>query len=189
VLKLEVPIKLTEHRDVTEPSTISCRVETMENPPRVIKSIDGKHPADIVDAYDLLLRCKGGEALTISYAGGETETVVPRPTPLPDAIVQAKGKLGLTVELLTPMLAEKYHLGVDDGIFIDAVARDSVASRAGVEPGDVLTQLENFPVKTLDDLSALLNRLPTEGRVRVGIMRQDQMGFGVLDFGAGDQAQ
>jgi len=189
VLKLDVPLKLTEHREGTEPSTIHCQVETQEDPPRIVRSINGKHPNDIIDAYDLLLRCRAGENLTISFTGGQSETLLPKPTPLPDAIIQAKEKLGLTVEPLTSMLAEKYHLSVDDGIFIDAVARDSVAFRAAVKPGDVLTQLGNFRVNTLDDLSALLNRLPAEGRVRIGIMRQDQMGFGTLDFGDTDQAQ
>ncbi len=35
---------------------------------------------------------------------------------------------------------------------------------------------------TLEDLSALLHRMPQAGRVRVGVIRGEQLGYGVLDL-------
>jgi serine protease Do len=121
--------------------------------------------------------------MAIQFAGGETKRIVPQPVPLPDAIVQAKAKLGLTVELMTPMLADKYQMNQEDGIFVDAVAAGSVADKAGVKGGDIIVQLGRFRVTTLDDLSVLLNRLPETGDVRVGVIRDDELGFGTLEFG------
>jgi len=98
--------------------------------------------------------------------------------------VQAKRKLGLSVEQLTPMLAAKYHISEEDGLLINAVAKESVAAKAGLEPGDIIVQLGRYRVATLDDLASLLDRLPESGQVRIGVIRNDQMGFGKLDFGA-----
>jgi membrane-associated protease RseP (regulator of RpoE activity) len=181
VKKLDVPIALQERRELTEPDGIRIQIITSGKEHRVVAAIDGHTPTNIVDAYDLLLKAKMGQPLTITFADGKTQTLAPRPTPLPDAIVEAKAKLGLTVELLTPMLADKYHLNQEDGIFVDAVARDGIGARAGLQPGDILVQLGQFRI------SALLNRLPASGRVQVGVVRGDESGFATLDFG-GEQA-
>ncbi|MGA3065894.1 MAG: trypsin-like peptidase domain-containing protein [Tepidisphaeraceae bacterium] len=183
VEKLDVPIKLAEQRQITEPAQIVTRIVTDEVPPRIVHSIGGVVPANIVDAYDLLLTAKNGQPLKIEFEGGQSQDFIPRPTPLPDAIVQAKQKLGLTVEPMTPVLADKYHLNEEDGIFVDAVAQDSVAGRAGVQPGDILVQIGRFRISTLDDFAALLDRLPTTGEVRIGVIRDDQLDVGLLEFG------
>ncbi len=125
--KLDIPIKLKELRTLTPPANVSCRIVTADGS-QVVGAIDGKRPRNIVDAYDLLLAAQPGQAITIRFADGKREELMPRPTPLPDAVVEAKAKLGLTVEALTPMLAQKYGLNEEDGIFVDAVARDSVAA-------------------------------------------------------------
>lgn len=182
VRKLEIPIKLKERRDLTPPANVSCQIVTADGS-RLVSEIDGKRPRNIVDAYDLLLLARAGEAITIQFADGKRMNLMPEPTPLPDAVVQAKAKLGLTVEALTPMLAQKYSLNEEDGIFIDAVARDSVAARTGVQPGDIIVQLGRFRVSTLDDLAALLNRLPPSGRVRIEVIRNDQLAAGYLEMG------
>jgi serine protease Do len=183
VIKMDIPIKLAEQRDITPPANIACRIVTTETPPRVVRSIDGVVPGNIVDAYDLLLSAKRGTPVTIAFDGGDSQQFIPRAAPLPDAIVQAKQKLGLTVEAMTPMLADKYHMSEEDGIFIDAVTVGGIAARAGIQPGDILVQIGRFRIATLDDLAALLDRLPSSGQVHIGIIRDDQLEVGDLDFG------
>ena len=185
VKKLEIPIKLQEERTITPPANISCRIVTADGS-HVVSEIDGHHPRNIVDAYDLLLSAKAGQPITIRFADGRQSTLIPHATPLPDAVIEAKAKLGLTVEQLTPALAQQYNLSEEDGIFVDAVARDSVAARTGVQPGDILVQLGHFRISTLDDLAALLDRLPDSGRVRIEVIRNDQLAAGYLDMGKSD---
>lgn len=100
----------------------------------------------------------------------------------PDAIVQAKKLLGIGIEPLTPMLAEKHHLATEDGLLVDSVAEDSVAGRAGLQTGDVIVRLGRYRISTLDDLSALVRALPEAGRVEVGVIRGDRLMRGVLEF-------
>src|SRR5207248_1392566 len=108
--KVNVPIKLREVRKVTEPATVTPQIVNSDGGDRPIESIAGQTPRDIVDAYAILLRQKPNEEIPIVYQGGKNETIRSTAAPLPDAIVQARNRLGLTVEPVTPMLAEKYGL-------------------------------------------------------------------------------
>lgn len=181
--KLELDIKLTEVRTLAPPATVHCQVQATGKTPRLVAAINGRVPRDIIDAYAQILDLKAGQNLMIRWADDQTEKLTAKALPLPDAIVQAKRKLGLTIEQLTPMLADKYHISEEDGLLINAVAKDSIAAKAGLEPGDVIVQLGRYRVSTLDDLASLLDRLPESGQVRIGVIRNDQMGFGKLDFG------
>ena len=183
VRKVDVKVKLAERRVLTPPATVACEIHTAENHPRSVLAINGRRPADIIDAYAMLLRVGVGEPLTLTFAANAAPLrVTAAAVPLPDAIVQARALLGITVEQMTPMLAEKYRLSAEDGLFVSAVARNSVAAKAGVQPGDVLVSMGRYRINTLNDLSALLRRLPESGKVRIGVLRGDQLGVGVLEF-------
>ncbi|HEY7118236.1 MAG TPA: trypsin-like peptidase domain-containing protein [Tepidisphaeraceae bacterium] len=185
VNKVDVPLKLAERRKVTEPSTVTCEVyENHDGKPRVLQSINGLPCPTIVDACVALLKARSGQPIELGWDTG-VERLTPRPVPLPDAIVQAKRRLGLVIQQMTPMLAEKYHMSVEDGLLVTEVARGSVAGRTGIEPGDVLVQLGRYRVETLDDFAGLLDHLPSTGRVRIGVMRGDQIMGGWLDLGGG----
>ncbi|MBC8109021.1 MAG: trypsin-like peptidase domain-containing protein, partial [Anaerolineae bacterium] len=121
--KLDLPIKLKEQRKVSAPSTVHATVvRADDNTP--IESIAGAKPHDIVDAYALLLSQKENETFSIALAGGKKIELTPRNVPTPDAIVQARERLGVTVEELTPMAAQKYGMIDEEGMLITQVARD-----------------------------------------------------------------
>ncbi len=117
-----------------------------------------------------------------TWAGGKKETIDPKPTPIPDAILQAKQRFGLTIEMVTPILAEKYQLAQEQGLFISSVDRDSVGARAGLRPGDVIVQLGRYRINTLNDFAALVQRLPESASVRVAVVRGNEIGVGTLSF-------
>jgi serine protease Do len=184
--KLTISIKLKEQREITPPANLKTWVIDQESG-ETVSDIGGVKPRNIIDAYDLLLLAHVGRDVVIDFTDGKSETLTPKPIPIPDAIAQAKAKLGITVEQLSPMLAQKYHLDQTEGIFIDGVEADSVAGRAGLRAGDILIQLGHYRVSTLDDFAALLNRLPDSGQVRIAVIRDDQIELGALDFGDDEQ--
>ena len=185
VTKVDVGLKLTEKRTCTPPANVHCTVLTADRK-RTVTAINGKRPRDIVDAYAMLLRAKADERVAISYAGKDGKDVVEpvtcRAVPLPDAVLQARRVLGLTVEPLTPLLAEKYRLSTDDGMYVAQVADGGIADLAGVRPGDVIVQMGRYRVSSLDDFAALLRHLRPGVRVRVGVIRGEQLGYGVLEL-------
>ena len=185
VSKIDVPLKLVEHRRVKAPSTVECDVLLDDGKQQlpIIRSIDGRRPANIVDAYALLLRNKSPDAtITLELADGTKRTVKTRPAPTPSTIAESKRRLGLVVEQVTALLAEKLQLSTEDGLFITEVTRDSMAARSGLKPGDVITKFGRYPVNTLKDFGTVLDNLPVKGRVRVEVVRGNQVGYTYLNF-------
>jgi len=187
VTKVDVPIRFAERRRIEPPATVVAEVYawTGRDEPAgddAVAAINGARPADIVDAYAILLKARADERIVVRRTRGGEQTVVAKAVPLPDAIVRARERLGLTIELLTPTLAQRYGLTIDDGLLVTEVARRSIAAKAGLQAGDVIVQMGRYPVRTLDRLALLLDRLPPSGQVRVGVVRGDRVGFGILEL-------
>jgi serine protease Do len=187
VTKVDVGLRLAERRTLAAPAGVTsevCLADAKGNPTRrAVGTIDGQRPRDIIDAYAMLLDSKQDGRLSVQYAGEREPVVIAcKPVPQPDAVVQAKKLLGVSIEPLTPMLAEKYRLTTEDGLFVSEVLKDGIAAKAGVQPGDVIFQLGRYRVSNLTDFGALLHRLPEAGTVRIGIMRGEQVGYGVLEL-------
>jgi serine protease Do len=182
VTKVDVPLKLVEKRSITEPATISVSLAAPGPNGATLQSINGQHPANIIDAYATLLTLKPNQPFEVSWTNERSEKLTSKATPIPDAIVQAKEKFGLTIEQITPMLADKYKLNQEDGLLVDAVDRDSAAAKCGINPGDIIVQVGRVRVASLDDMGALMPRLPDEGSVRVWVIRGDVMGYITLKF-------
>ena len=83
--------------------------------------------------------------------------------------LDGRGRLGITVEELTPQLAT--YFGAKDGVLIASVGGDSPASRAGLKAGDVITKVNNEPVGSRDELTRLLREVTDGGDVTLGIVR------------------
>jgi len=186
VNKVELPVRLSERRTVTPPASVTCDVYLTSgksaDESRHVREINGHKPADLIDAYAILLRAKADDQITLTFADGKQTRVRATPVPQPDAIVQARARLGITVEPLTPQAAQRYGLATDDGMLVTEVARDGAADRAGVEPGDVIISLGRYQVRTLKDFATLMQMLPPQGRVRVGVVRGNQLGYGVMQL-------
>ncbi|MGE5610635.1 MAG: S1C family serine protease [Bacillota bacterium] len=181
VHRLEIPVRLREQRRLTPPANVQVNILRSDNKFPVV-GINGHRPKDIIDAYAMLLQVKQNGKVQIEYAQGPAESFVAKPVPLPETVVDAKRRLGITVQEVTPMLAEKYQLQTEEGLFIAEVLRDTPAARAGLKPGDVLIQAGRFPVSSLDDLGSLLQSLRDGSRVRVFILRSDRVGSTVLEL-------
>jgi serine protease Do len=181
--KLAMGVKLKEVTRIEPPASVTSRLMDGD---KVVQSIAGEKPKNIIDAYAILLRQKVGKPFDLTFESGDPLSITPKSVPLPDAIVHAKSKLGLGLEQLTPMLAQQYGLDDDEGLFVKEVDHDSPGDRAGVKPGDVVVQLGNYRISTLDDFSAVLDavekRVPPVKRLRVGVHRDGRVGFGLLQF-------
>lgn len=152
--------------------------------PLAIKRIvDGVLLSDAIDNAEKLRRLNVfGQECVLACDDGKEQRLRATAVPLPDAVLQAHDLLGLTVEQLTPLRAERLGLGADDGLLITNVQGNSPAARAGLRPGDVIVQLGRYRVSTLDDFAALLARLPDAGRSRVFVVREGQVGYTLLEW-------
>jgi serine protease Do len=186
VSKNELPIKLTESRRIIEPATIESTVR-VDGSNEIVRSIAGATPHDIVDAYAIMLNCKPDESFDLVTDKG-TQKINFKPVAVPDIVVQAKKRLGLTVEQMTPMQAGKLGIDLEWGVLITAVEKSSIADAANLQPNDIIVQIGNQRVVSLDNLAWLLQHMPKKGKVFVGIVRPGmaQMGRTFFDFGSAD---
>ncbi|MDD3517262.1 MAG: Do family serine endopeptidase [Chromatiales bacterium] len=69
-----------------------------------------------------------------------------------------RGWLGIEVQDVTPQLAEGFGLSEARGVLIAGVGRGTPAARAGLRPGDVLTEIDGEKLKDARDVLNLIAR-------------------------------
>ena len=74
-----------------------------------------------------------------------------------------RGKWGFRLQEMTPEMARKYGLSEDQGVRIVAVQPDSPAAEAGVRPGDILLQVNQQSVQSLQDVKDALDQADEDG--------------------------
>ena len=68
-----------------------------------------------------------------------------------------KGKLGVSVEPVTPAIAKQLGLkNADSGVVVRRVEDGSPAANAGIQPGDVILEVDRQPVKDVAGLKSLV---------------------------------
>jgi serine protease Do len=93
---------------------------------------------------------------------------------------RTSGGFGLSLRALTPDLRQQ--LGVEaPGVLVSDVAPGSSAARAGLRPGDVVTELQGKPVTYPAELSSALQKLASGQVARLKIMRGEAKTFIALE--------
>lgn len=83
-----------------------------------------------------------------------------------------QGRLGLMLEGLTPQLRAYFGAPNNAGLLVAQVASDSPAARAGIEVGDVITQVGNHRVESADDIAAATRSAnASTGNVKIHVIR------------------
>ena len=90
-----------------------------------------------------VLRDKKEVTLTVSVGELKEEEVA--------AVVPEKGELGMTVQRLTPQIAESLGLEKADGVVVTAVEPGGAADEAGIRRGDVIVEVDRKPIRSLDE--------------------------------------
>jgi serine protease Do len=90
-----------------------------------------------------VLRDKKDLQLTVTVGELKDEEVV--------ASAPEKGELGMTVQKLTPQMAESLGLDRADGVVVSAVDPGSAADEAGIRRGDVILEIDRKPIRSLDE--------------------------------------
>lgn len=83
-----------------------------------------------------------------------------------------RGWVGVEVQEITPELAESFKLGGTQGALIAGVMRGSPADKAGIKPGDVLTQVAGKSVKDAQVMLDLIAALEPGKITRFDLKRE-----------------
>jgi Do/DeqQ family serine protease len=91
-----------------------------------------------------------------------------------------EGAFGLTVQSLTKELAEHLKLEVTEGVVVTDVADGSVADRAGLQRGDVITSIDRKPARSSEDFKAAIAKADPDKGVLLYVHRDHASVFVVL---------
>jgi serine protease Do len=81
------------------------------------------------------------------------------------------GRLGVTVQDLNQQLADSFGLKKVDGALVSNVAPNSAAAAAGLQSGDVITEVNGEPVVRSGTLSSLIGMAAPGERVKLRVWR------------------
>ena len=135
----------------------------------VIVKLDGqlvKTSGDVVDYVSS--RSIGAQVSVTVFRDGATRDFGAKLGEAPDdqEELAAAGPLGLSLQTLTPSLAESLGLPRDSkGAAIAEVAPGSAADRAGLQAGDVILEVDRKPVRSADEASAALRSKQDRGHL------------------------
>ena len=122
----------------------------------VIVEFDGTEIKDSSDLPAIVARTRPGKQVNVKVLRDKKETNIPVTiTELKEEEVVAsakeKGDLGLTVQKVTPEMADNLQLGRATGVVITAVEPGSAAEEAGLQQGDVIVEVDRKPVRDIPD--------------------------------------
>ncbi|MCK5226995.1 MAG: DegQ family serine endoprotease [Desulfobulbaceae bacterium] len=89
-------------------------------------------------------------------------------------------KLGLTVQGITPELADSLNLDETSGLIITNVEQGSSASEAGLRRGDILLEVNRKPVSDLKEFNKVMRTSKKEKSVLMLIKRKNHTRFAVI---------
>jgi Do/DeqQ family serine protease len=85
-----------------------------------------------------------------------------------------RGWIGVEVQEITPAISESFRLGGQRGALIAGVLRGGPADKAGVKPGDVLTEIQGKPVGDPTAMLNLVAGLAPGSEAKMRLRRQGQ---------------
>lgn len=123
---------------------------------------------------------RDGERPTISVTLGERPSEEELAALPPAESEQGIQKFGLTVQAITPELAERYGLDTARGVVVVAVEPGSKAYWGGVEEGDVILEVNRQPILTVQDWNAAVQDLSEDEEVLLTVLREGRTRFLLL---------
>jgi len=82
-----------------------------------------------------------------------------------------RGWLGVSIQQMTPELAESFGLKQESGALVAEVIKGSPAEKAGIKRGDVILSFNGQEIKEMHDLPRLVAQMPVNQKAKLQILR------------------
>jgi serine protease Do len=168
-------------------------------PGDIITQVNGKEVASVQELRNSIAAMPPGEQVKMNVfrngkqqevaikLGEQPENVLAmrgnpreeRSTPKRDATTSADA-LGIQVKTLTPEIAKSNNLELKGGAVVMRVNRNSPAAKAGLVPGDVITQVGKTTIESADDLISALEKEDVKKGVRLYVTNGEASRFVVV---------
>lgn len=194
---------LSESKELQELTKLKNGVVVQEIRPDTPAANSELKPADIITAVDgvpvksprelqqQVLGKKIGQKVTLDiWRDGKSLKVPVQTAEMKDEVVVATRKptetpktetaFGLTVQTLANAVAKELGIEDSEGVVVTEVAEDSVAAEKGMQRGDLITEVDRRPVRTVADFKSALAKGDAKKGVLVYFKRGSSSTFVVL---------
>jgi serine protease Do len=110
----------------------------------------------------------GGQGIGFAIPVNMAKEII---TQLKDTGKVTRGWLGVTVQAVTPVLAQSFGLESDKGALVSNVSKDSPADKAGLKTGDIILEFDGKPIDEMNELPRLVASMPVGKKAAVKILR------------------
>jgi serine protease Do len=125
----------------------------------IIKEIDGQKVKNSRELVQNVLKKEVGQKVSLKIIrNGKEKSIVVKTQELPGEIKAEaevpeikKGWFGLKVEEITPQLVQRWGITADRGVVIVEVEPGSSGQNAGLQPGDVILEVNRKEIKGIED--------------------------------------
>lgn len=93
-----------------------------------------------------------------------------------------RGWLGVGIQPLTPELAGKFGVKEGEGVLVNEVFDGDPASKAGIQPGDIILRVDDLPVDTPNSLARVIAGLIPGKKTNIEIMRDGKKKIVVIEL-------
>ncbi|MBI5585876.1 MAG: DegQ family serine endoprotease [Deltaproteobacteria bacterium] len=159
-------------------------------PGDIIMEFNGKAVKEMSELPRLVAAVPVGKDVDVKLLrNGETLVVKARIQELQDKNLAAVGStpskegLGLSVKEFTLELARRYSLSYEPGILVLQVKEGGPADEAGIQPGDIIKEVDRKPVKDLKTYQTLIDGHKKENPLLLRLKRKDSNLFVSIRIG------
>jgi serine protease Do len=165
----------------------------------VIVAVDGMPVKTARDLRNEVALKKPGQSITISVRRENSSKPLPikviteaEPAPTEETLVSissgrpspaartSESDYGFTAKALTKELAAQYGVTGTSGVIITDVMPNSPAAMRKIEPGDLITKMNNKDVSTIEQFKAAIRAVASGGSLTMELKRKDESLFKVL---------
>lgn len=146
----------------------------------VIIEFDGQKIDEMSDLPRLVANTPVGKTVTIKIIReGQEQTLTAKIAEMkeekpPVAKTDVESKIGLSVQEITPEIAEELGLEDETGVIVASVAPDSPAEDADFNQGDIIKEIDRKGIKNLRDYRMAMDKAAKEDTILFLVQREGQ---------------
>lgn len=150
----------------------------------LIIELNGQKVKDIADLRNKVAMLPAGKEISLRIIRIENDKrndlvikviLGKRPSEISQGVMESTW-LGVQVSPLNDNVKQKFNIyGIDKGVVVLEVKKESLADKAGIMVGDVILQINDYEIKNIDDFYSVLDKVKDNKKFRFIIYRRGAM--------------